>query len=184
MRHGLSEANIEGLIISDPEVGTKKYGLTPQGRGVVRQALSSRELDSQTIIYSSDFLRTQETAWEASRLLESNAPILTEALRERFFGDFDGGPDTHYAEIWEKDESLHNDNTWKNVESPQSVRQRTEALIHQLEKDYQGEKILLISHGDALQILQTFFEDVEPWTHRSLDHLHTGEIRKMTKKGE
>lgn len=32
-----SEANVSGIIVSDPEVGTKLYGLTPHGRQQVVQ---------------------------------------------------------------------------------------------------------------------------------------------------
>ena len=34
-----SEANVSGLIVSDPEVGTKSYGLTPHGRQQVVQVM-------------------------------------------------------------------------------------------------------------------------------------------------
>lgn len=38
--HTQSEANVSGLIVSDPEVGTKSYGLTPHGRHQVVQVLN------------------------------------------------------------------------------------------------------------------------------------------------
>jgi hypothetical protein len=36
IRHGESEANVAGLIVSAPEVGTQKYGLTERGRRQVQ----------------------------------------------------------------------------------------------------------------------------------------------------
>ena len=40
--------------------------------------------------------------------------------------------------------------------------------------------VLLVSHGDALQILQTAFHRMDASRHRQLDHLDTAEIRLLT----
>ncbi|MBS3054839.1 MAG: histidine phosphatase family protein [Candidatus Aenigmarchaeota archaeon] len=65
-RHGQSEANVLGIIISDPAVGIKNYGLSHLGRDqVYKSAKAARESDllgPKTIIYTSDFLRARETA--------------------------------------------------------------------------------------------------------------------------
>ena len=37
-RHGQSQANVDGIIISDPDVGTKEYGMTEEG---IRQVYTS-----------------------------------------------------------------------------------------------------------------------------------------------
>merc|ERR1719414_343626 len=39
--------------------------------------------------------------------------------------------------------------------------------------------VVLVSHGDALQLLQTAFQGVSPSEHRSLPHLHPGELREL-----
>jgi len=183
MRHGKSEANKRGIIVSDPLIGTVRYGLSREGRMMIPEAVKTSPLDKATVIYTSDFLRARETAQAVALLLKADAPILTESLRERFFGTLDGGGDDQYHKVWEHDRK-DNHNTWAQVESPQAVRDRTEGLINELEGRYTGKKILLVSHGDALQILQTFFENKEPREHRELNHLNTGEIREMTKRGE
>ena len=37
-RHGESQANVEGIIVSDPSIGTAKYGLSEKGRGQVEES--------------------------------------------------------------------------------------------------------------------------------------------------
>lgn len=42
--------------------------------------------------------------------------------------------------------------------------------------------ILLISHGDTLQILQCGFKKVSPYKHRGLVHIEIAEIRRVNLK--
>ncbi|GEM_PF-6369883 len=46
-------------------------------------------------------------------------------------------------------------------------------------KVQQDKTILLVSHGDPLQILETAFKDISPALHRSLPHLQTGDVRAL-----
>ena len=43
----------------------------------------------------------------------------------------------------------------------------------------EGHVVLLVSHGDCLQILQTAFAGVDVSAHRSLPHLETCELRRL-----
>ena len=40
--------------------------------------------------------------------------------------------------------------------------------------------VVLVAHGDVLQILQTRFACVDPRTHRSLPHLETAPLRSLS----
>lgn len=71
LRHGQSESNVEGVISSDPAVGTERHGLTTEGRLQARRA-ATRLLDAvgreslDTLVFvSSDFTRAWQTAEEA-----------------------------------------------------------------------------------------------------------------------
>ncbi len=65
----------------------------------------------------------------------------------------------------------------EGVESPREVRQRFLNFLEACEARHRGRQILLISHGDLLQIALTWVEGVPPGRHRSLRHLETAEIR-------
>lgn len=179
-RHGKSLANEQGIILSDPAHGVSGFGLTEEGKAQVRASAehvkATGTLDASTIIVSSDFARARETAEIIAEVLGTNAPVLTRALRERFFGNWERTHNGNYQKVWDKDaeDASH---TYEGVESVNDVLARTTALVEELESAYEGKNIVLVSHGDALQILQTAFEKVHPSTHRSLMHLETAEIR-------
>jgi len=185
IRHGRSKANVDEIILSDPDIGTKDYGLVEEGRQQVKHSVFEAKnkgiLDSATIIVSSDFTRTKETAEIAKQILHVDRIILTPKLRERYFGNWEKQHNRHYEDVWNDD--LFDPNHKNNeVESTAEVLDRTTNLINNLEEQFLGKKILLVSHGDALQILQTGFEKVDSSKHRSLPHLNVAEIRELSLK--
>lgn len=185
LRHGESRPNIRGVILSSLRDGKKwRNTLTRNGKDQVRrsvqQAKERGELDERTVIYSSPFSRCRATAKIAKKVLGVKSKIIfDDRLRERWFGDWEGKSNVHYANVWEKD-VLDPRHTEANVESAEEVAQRIAGLIADLERNYSGENILLVSHGDALQIAQTFFADQSPAVHRALPHLAVAEIRKIS----
>ena len=182
MRHGRSLANDEEIIVSHPDHGVPHYGLSEEGRRQVASAIAgamrSGILHQGTVIVASDFARTRETAEIAATLLGTPDIILTPKLRERFFGTWEKQHNSNYQHVWD-DDVLDGAHKQHQVESTREVLARTTSLIADLERDYAGRNILLVSHGDALQILQTAFERVDSGHHRLLPHLETGQIRKL-----
>ncbi|MCP4135329.1 MAG: histidine phosphatase family protein, partial [bacterium] len=171
-----SKANVAGIIVSDPKIGTTDYGLTDLGRKQIKDSFQPNNI---TKIYSSDFLRARETAQIAAQLCSINHIEYTHLLRERYFGDHDGKPDKHYGTVWQEDQN-NPDNTNNNVESPNSVKERVFGLIKECEKKHKNETILFVSHGDALQILLAIMQGLPSNKHRSLPHLDKSEIREIT----
>ena len=119
---------------------------------------------------------------------KSNVPLqydgfkLETRLRERFFGDFNGKSDVHYQDVWDIDCQDANHNEF-NCESVNSVVKRTSELVleidNELEKSSQPCKVILVAHGDVLQILQTAFIRKDGSVHRSLEHLETATVRQL-----
>ncbi|MCB1320720.1 MAG: histidine phosphatase family protein, partial [Leptospiraceae bacterium] len=171
LRHGRSVANETGVIISHPENGISAYGLTETGQRETAAALQPEKiahfgLHVDTVLcYSSDFLRAIETAQIFCDLNGFAEPIIDTRLRERFFGDLEKGTDADYAIIWEQDElsATHNH---AGCESTARVRARLRAFIDDCERDFADRQIVIVSHGDPLQILQTIFHNLRPNQHR------------------
>jgi len=181
MRHGQSEANVRGIIVSSIDTDRHgDYGLTERGRQQVLAAAQSSGLPRQTVICSSDFSRASQSAEIVRACLRARPVAITEALRERCFGDWEGTSTANYAHVWTADEAGHSDG---GVEPANAVRDRATAFIAELEQRYEGRDILLVSHGDTLQILQTAFGGIDPSRHRSVPHLETAEIRLMRDGG-
>jgi broad specificity phosphatase PhoE len=188
MRHGQSKANEAGVIVSRIETDRSgDWGLSDLGR---RQALSAAEqcdLPADTVICSSDFSRAEQTAEVMRTHLDGPAVTISEALRERCFGDLEGTPAANYARVWQADnsgaghaEGGHAEGGHaEGIESAAAVLDRTTALIADLERRYSGRDILLVSHGDTLQIMQAGFLRMDPSAHRRLPHLDTAEIRQL-----
>jgi probable phosphoglycerate mutase len=185
MRHGRSVANDEGIIVSDPAQGVPGYGLSEEGRrqveSSVAEAMRNGLLDATTLIVTSDFARARQSAEIASEVLGAREIIVTPKLRERFFGKWEKQHYSSYWHVWERD-ALDDANRHDGVESTQDVLARTTSLVRDLERDYDGRTILLVSHGDPLQILQTAFERLDPSKHRLLPPLETAQIRKLELK--
>jgi probable phosphoglycerate mutase len=180
MRHGQSLANQQGIIVSDPAWGVDGYGLSDTGRKQVECSVESASfLDAEVRVMCSDFLRARETAEIVHRLLACATPLQTDArLRERHFGRLDLGPDTAYPEVWRSDER-DPDSEPHGAESANRVMARVTALIRECEQNFIRSSILLVSHGDALQILQTAFAGESAARHRQIPHLETAEIRRL-----
>ena len=182
-RHGESNANKMGIILSHYVDGqSMEYSLTEFGKKQVREgvinAVRDYQIDNNTIIYSSDFSRAKQTANITKKILKTNKLHITTKLHERFFGDYEKTSSSNYEKVWLNDIDDHNHKI-KNVESVAEVLKRVIKLITNLENKYTNQNILLVSHGDTLQILQTFFENIKPSQHRSLKHLKVAEIRKL-----
>ena len=179
MRHGQSNANVAGLIVSRIEHDRRgDYGLSELGRKQALAAALDCGLPGDTVICSSDFSRARQTAQIVAAHLGAVEVANAQALRERCFGDWEGSPTESYERVWAADET-DPDHADGNVEPVAAVLDRTSALVVELERRYSGRDILLVSHGDPLQILQAGFLRIDPSRHRSLPALATAEIRPL-----
>jgi broad specificity phosphatase PhoE len=179
MRHGQSKANVAGVIVSRVDTDRRgDYGLSEPGRQQVLAAARDCGLPGDTVICSSDFSRARETA-EIVRAQLGPAPVvIAAALRERSFGAWEGSSSGNYAQVWAADEA-NPDDPDGNVEPAAAVLDRMSELVVDLDRRYSGRDILLVSHGDPLQILQAGFLRIDPSRHRSLPALETAEIRQL-----
>ncbi len=179
MRHGQSLANAEKVIVSSPKNGVRGYGLTKQGKIQAAYALAHFPgLDRDTIIYASDFLRTRQTAAIVGENLKIGRDIvLSKFLRERFFGDWELTVDDNYKKVW-ADDAKKISPPKHNVEPVESVLNRIFSCISDIEDKYRKKNILLVSHGDTLQIFLAFLKGWPPSRHREVNHLEVAQIRR------
>ncbi|CUB02734.1 histidine phosphatase family protein [Marinomonas fungiae] len=175
MRHGQSEANVAGKIVSHPDIGCQQYGLSDQGRQQIIGSLKSYRGPTFQQVYCSDFQRTKETALLVTQLLSLPSPVCEPLLRERFFGHLDGCSDDHYEHVWQQD-AAHPNELDNGVETTEQVFRRAITAIERLEELHKNQTILLVSHGDVLQILRTAWFDLASHEHRQLPVINTAEI--------
>eukprot|EP00984_Skeletonema_dohrnii_P004156 scaffold1448_cov71-Skeletonema_dohrnii-CCMP3373.AAC.1 len=215
LRHGQSLANVAKIISSDPQISTVQHGLsdvgqeqaTLAGKSFAKQYLNASSSSSKNddykgvAIFSSDFTRARETATLFTQQLHNNhqIPIYTNdivletRLRERYFGELNGGPDDQYQKVWDVDCVNPNHDEF-GVEAANCVLERTTRLVTELDEllsstsssgdggsgEEQKWKVVLVAHGDVLQIMQTgFLRHEDAARHRSLEHLETATIREL-----
>jgi probable phosphoglycerate mutase len=162
MRHGHSQANERGLIISDPRHGLIDYGLSRVGEDQLSRLIEGWHWPRPSRIVHSDFLRTTQTAARVGECF-GIVPQPEPRLRERHFGDFEADPVSRYEEIWALD-ARDPGHGQHGVEPVVAVAERMGAVIGSLEASLSGATILLVSHGDPLQILLTTLEG-RPLSH-------------------
>lgn len=181
MRHGQSEANRRNIIISNPIEGVNGFGLTEEGiRQAEQGALLLKSLSKDLIIYSSDFLRARQTAERVSAVLKLNEVVkYSPLLRERFFGTFDKQSCDNYPLVWAHDESSKGDIGRWGEEPVASVAGRVTRFIEEVDNHHKGRNIVIVAHGDILQIMQTVFQGIDPRLHRRVEHLGVAEVRPL-----
>lgn len=177
MRHGQSLANLKHLVITKPENAIDHYGLSAIGKKQVLNSISkNKDLNKDTIIYSSDFKRAKETAEIVREHIKAKPIIFSKNLRERALGVYEKGKDKMYRELWENDLK---ENTLKSCESVSSIAKRFKELITDIEKKHKGKKILFVTHGDIISVgLSVLNNKPVKEHHKRYSILENAEIKK------
>lgn len=172
LRHGKSIPNERGLIVSSMVNGTRaEFQLASDGVNQAQLAgqLFRKELEANNIPLSnvricySPFSRTLHTAQLVATVLDlpfqgPHCKVM-EDLRERYFGpSFELMSHDKYSEIWDIDEKDPLVGP-EGGESVKDVASRLARAMAIMESEFEGCAILVVSHGDPLQILQTILHE-------------------------
>jgi broad specificity phosphatase PhoE len=185
LRHGKSLANAEGIIVSLPENGVEGYGLSPEGAVDARAKLRPERVRAAgfgarpVVVFTSDFKRARETAAIFCELNGLPPATVDVRLRERVFGALEKKvAKDNYDTIWACDraEEVHGRH---GCESTRAVRDRMLSVVEECEARFEGRDVVLVSHGDPLQILETAFAGLRSNQHRDVPHLDTAELRRL-----
>merc|ERR1712228_289666 len=87
-----------------------------------------------------------------------------------------------YEIIWKFDK-MDADHTKYGVESVNNTLNRIKKFIQNIEyalKEKPKSLIIMASHGDICQIMQTFFQDVPSKMHHDLSYIQNAEVRDFT----
>lgn len=202
LRHGFSVPNERRVIVSSLTEGCRpEYGLALKGKRQAEvageqlywhvKAHASEWFSIDRVLFiTSPFTRAMETAQIASgtffetakkKLDPSSRIVVQSDLRERFFGAKEGLTDEEYHSVW-KEDVKNADHHVFGVESVAQVWNRVSAVLQHCEKSLKGGSwlVVLVSHGDTLQITQTGVSGYPVQFHRSMPHLNQCEFRHLT----
>ncbi|MDI6717950.1 MAG: class I tRNA ligase family protein, partial [Patescibacteria group bacterium] len=145
MRHGQSENNVQNIINS--KIEANRYRLTEKGKKQAIDAAEKLKKQKIDLIFSSDFLRTKETAELVAKTieLETSKIIFDRRLREINTGVFDGktGDDYHKYFASFKEKFLKAPPEGENLND---LKKRITEFLYDADKKYSNKNILIVSH--------------------------------------
>ena len=148
VRHGQSAGNAEGRFGGHSATPLSELGL--KQAHLTAQSLAAEKIQ---VIYSSDLLRTMQTAEPLAKLLdlEINA---TEEFRERNVGALEGLTFDEAKEYYPKDYyalvSRKIGHVITNGESYRQLVERTSKALRTILREHRGKKIAVFSHTGAI----------------------------------
>lgn len=156
LRHGEALSNVKRLNSSWPE--TFKNPLTNDGIEMIKKSVSKLIKKGAKIdfIFSSDLLRTKQTAEIASKILKVKKITFEKRLREIDFGNANGMPIEELLYMGFVKKRINNH--FKQGEDYYSVLRRVLSFLKDIDKKYPGKQILIVSHQAPLWVLENRIE--------------------------
>ncbi|HEY4476294.1 MAG TPA: class I tRNA ligase family protein [Candidatus Paceibacterota bacterium] len=158
MRHGHSERQLTDIMSCWPE--KNPMSLTPKGSRQVEKRAKELKKQKIDLIFTSDLLRTRQTAEIVGKIVGVKPKIAAE-LREFNVGALNGRHVTELGKVWGRPgETPHEhysrrfDDPMPGGESWRDVQKRTYDFILRLEKQYKGKRMLLIGHELPFSMLE------------------------------
>ncbi len=181
LRHGFSEALKERKNCCWPE--PFHCPLTAAGRKEVELAAKKLSKKNITAIYSSDLLRTRQTAEIIAKILGVEV-IYDQRIREMDCGDFNGQLDSKLQEWFKKQENM----AFTKIPGGESyfdVQKRMKDFVTDIDSKNENQNILIVSHESPLTMLelvldgQPITEDVKWRWENAKKRIKTGEVREL-----
>ena len=148
MRHGFSESNLKNIGSCD----SKKYPLTPLGEKQVLATAEKLKKINIDLIFSSDVLRTKQTAEILGKELKIT-PRYFKELREVKYGVFEGKPVKNYQGFFKNFEERFE----KKPEGSEywwEIKKRMYNFLKKINEKYNDKNILIISHEAPITLLE------------------------------
>ena len=178
LRHGLSTSNVQHWDAGWPETKRKSH-LTPQGKKQIKKSAQDLKKIGLDFIYSSDMHRTKQTSIIVSKITKIKV-IFNKNIREINYGIFNNTDNDYYKNYFK------NKIEWMNKRPPKGeshidCQKRMINALKKIDKKYKGKKILIISHGNPLWMLEAA---VKNWNRAKLlkeykNRIMPGEYRKL-----
>jgi probable phosphoglycerate mutase len=160
IRHGETAWNRELRFQGQLDVPLNEMGILQAQRLKFRllNELNGWRANNQvpTRLISSDLLRAQQTAEPLSEVLEQGC-IVDNRWREQCFGIFEGlqakDIQVREPEAWKRWLAFDPDYAVHGAESTRAFYDRVVAALHDLAQQYQGEHVVVVTHGGVLDMI-------------------------------
>jgi broad specificity phosphatase PhoE len=156
--------------------------LTNKGEKQIKIAAKSLKKTGIDLIFSSDFFRTRQTSKIVAKKLGIKKITLDKRLRDINLGIYHGGLEKDFYRDFPSEAKDRFNKKPKKGESWNEVIKRMLGVLREIERKYKEKKILIVSHGDPLWLLEG---TVKNWSetkllkHRKIDYIKVGELRQL-----
>lgn len=180
LRHGQSLSNVMGIVSSWPEKFDNP--LTKKGKQEIEKAAEYLKDKNIDLIFSSDLLRTRQTADIVANSLGVK-PEFDIRLREINFGSMNEKPIKEWYDYFSTEEE-------KIAKSPggaenyQDVSKRMHDFLKELDEKFSKKNILIISHQSPLSLLEwqveglSIAEGIKEFPEKT-GRIKNGEVREL-----
>jgi broad specificity phosphatase PhoE len=177
LRHGLSTSNTKSYFSAWPE--KRISHLVPEGKKQIKKAGQFFKKVGLDLIFSSDMHRTKQTSAIISKITKIKI-IFNKGLREINPGIFNNTNNGDYTHFFKNNAGRLNKRPPKG-ENLIDCQKRMINVLKKIDKKYKGKKILIVSHGNPLWMLEAA---VKNWNRAKLlkeykNRIMPGEYRKL-----
>ncbi len=185
LRHGQTIYQVKKKKIIYPKTKNPLIRLTKEGRKQVERSAKALKKKKIDLIFSSDFLRTRQTSNIVAKELGIKKVTLDKRLRDINLGVYHGKTkDDFYIDFPRdlKERIKRFEKAPKKGESWNDVKKRITESLKEIDKKHENKRILLVSHGDPLWLLEGI---VKGWSMKKLleiskeNYIKTGEFREL-----
>lgn len=156
LRHGetIYQAKKLSILYSKKEQFT--LSITENGKKRIKEVTKELKDKKIDLIYSSDYLRTKQTAEIIAKGLGLKIK-LDKRLRDKDFGIFSGRRNSEHRKIYSSMKQRFRKRP-KKGENWRDVRKRMADFIKQIDKKHKNKTILIVSHQDPIGLLAGFLK--------------------------
>lgn len=182
LRHGrnIHQTEKKGIVYGWPD-DDSPCALDSVGRAQIKASAEKLATADINLIFSSDILRTRQSAEIAAERLGIKKVYYDERLRDVNWGVFQGKTS---KEAWE----YHNHNMEEKFnkavpegESWHDCYKRMTDFLKEIDNKYENKTILIVSHADPLWLLECSLQELgnREMLEKRLNALKVGEFRKI-----
>ncbi len=180
MRHGEAEHNVKGVLASGPETKGRVSSLTKKGISENEAAVSAIKKQKIDVIFTSPYKRTIDTAKTISKATKAKV------IEDKRLGEIEGGIFNWKTE--KEFKSFFDAPLEQFLKAPSGgesltdVRNRVFNFLDEIDNQYAGQNILIISHGDPLWMMEAASKNLSSEEAMSLKPFAPSEWREIVFK--
>jgi broad specificity phosphatase PhoE len=172
VRHGQTDWNVQGKLQGHADIPLNNTGRAAAA-GLSERI---REIDFD-ICFSSDLQRAIETA----RILSPTRPLIIQsvpALRGRNYGFWEARLVSEFLE-YEK-----GGQPFLNIESDAEIQKRVFPLLNEIESNYPGATVLIVTHGSVIRNLLAHLLNIDPPSMLNIQMNTTATLQLVASNGQ